>query len=134
MAVPTQSTLPQVCDPIVDFSSGSEEFGIANTDYQRSWASFRDVMLSEGAQLEPLFANVDQSQSVPIPLVRAAVRRINRTVAMSYAMAREVEKDRGELNTMKSRIEEAFVRLESVVIDVDRKNKSSLICIMHQNG
>jgi hypothetical protein len=93
MSIPTVA--PQVLDPTSDFSEGNEDFGIAQTDPMRSWMNFRDVLNNEGVQLTDLFqAGIDQSQVVRIPALRACVRKINRSVAMSLAMARQMEEER----------------------------------------
>ena len=75
MAIPVVA--PMAIDPLFDFSEGNEEFGVALTDPQRSWSSFRDVLDFEWTQLGCLIeGGVDQSQVVKIPALRACVRRI----------------------------------------------------------
>ena len=122
MAIPVIAST--AIDPLFDFSEGNEEFGVALTDPQRSWSSFRDVLDFEWTQLGGLFeGGVDQSQVVRIPALRACVRRINRSVAMSLSMARNMEVERVSLEAMKSRIEEAFVQIKSVLGEVDKKHE-----------
>ena len=122
MSIPTVA--PQVLDPTFDFSDGTEDFGIAQTDPIRSWMNFRDVLSNEGVQLADLFqAGIDQGQVVRIPALRACVRKINRSVAMSLAMARQMEEEKRVLESTKSRIEEAFVKIQSVLLDVDKKHE-----------
>jgi hypothetical protein len=123
MAIPIVA--PQALDPLFDFSEGNEEFGVALTDPQRSWSTFRDVLDSEWTQLGGLFeGGVDQTQTVRIPALRACVRRVNRSVAMSLAMARNMEVERVQVESMKNRIEEAFVQIKSVLIEVDKKHET----------
>ncbi len=122
MAVPVVA--PMALDPTFDFSEGSEDFGIAQTDPMRSWMNFRDVLDSEKVQLADLFAGgIDQSQVVRVPALRACVRKINRSVAMSLAMARQMEEEKRVLESTKSRIEEAFIQIKSVLLDVDKKHE-----------
>ena len=122
-------------DPSVDFTYGSEEFGPANTDYQRSITSFRDEIWKEWNQLEPLFqGGVDQNALVVVSVVRAMVRRTNRITAMNFAMMREAEKDRVEVASAKIRIEEAFKKVDSVVSDIDKKNVDLLVETRREAG
>jgi hypothetical protein len=110
-------------DPSVDFTHGSEDFGPANMDYQRTITRFRDEIWKVWNQLEPLFqGGVDQGAPVPVSVVRAVVRRTNRITAMNFAMMREAEKDRVEVASAMIRIEEAFEKVDSVVSDIDKKN------------
>ena len=52
------------------------------------------------------------------------MRRVNRCVAMSLAMARNMEVERIRVESMKNRIEEAFVQIKSVLIEVDKKHET----------
>jgi hypothetical protein len=123
MAIPIVAALP--IDPVFDFSDGSEEFSIAQTDPQRSWASFRDVLESEKVQLADLFqGGIDQGQVVRVPALTACVRKINRFIAMSLAMARQMEEEKRVLESTKSRIEEAFVHIKLVLAEVNKKHKT----------
>ena len=118
MSIPTVA--PQALDPLFDFSEGNEEFGVALTDPQRSWSTFRDVLDFEWTQLGGLFeGGVDQTQTVRIPALRACVRRVNRSVAMSLSMARHMEVERASLESMKIRVDVERASLESMKIRVE---------------
>ena len=121
---------PTHSNPSTDFTSGSEGLGPAGVGGVE-WDVLNNEVMREWGQLDDLYTPTDQGGPLSIAGGRAMARGMNMIFSMVHNMQFRMLKSEGlftqiqsSMSFMSVRIEEAFKKVDSVVSDIDKKNRS----------